>query len=62
MTPAALMEPWLRSKPAAVVVAVADVIDSVIAGAEELQWDGWTRELLELLSRVGSDHTEEMTL
>ena len=62
VAPAALMEPWLRSKPAVVVTAVAEVIDSVIAGAEELQWDEWTRELLELLSLVGSDHTEDMAL
>ncbi len=62
VTPASLMEPWLRSKPNAVVKAVAEVIDSAIAGANELQWAEWTQELFDLLTLVSGDHSEEMAL
>lgn len=62
VTPALLVEPWLRAKPKSVVDAVAEVIDASIAGAEELQWDNWTRDLFELLNLVGSDHSDEMAI
>jgi ATP-dependent helicase YprA (DUF1998 family) len=61
-TPASRVRPWLGAKPAAVLEAVKQVVDPSIAGAPELQWEEWTREMLELLDLVGSDHSEEMAI
>jgi len=61
-SPASLVEPWLSAKPKNVAEAVAEVLDAAIADAPELQWDQWTRELIDLVNLVGSDYSEEMVV
>ena len=60
VAPASLVAPWLSAKPKAVVAAVNAVIDPALAGADELQWESWTRELIELIDLVSSLHSDDM--